>query len=150
MKTYQIITCTIFTLLSACSQTVQEKLAALPCEKVSTMHISNVLEGINLNDRGYFRIESPQGVRSKAYARIYFVAGDLYYKKTNAFMGRGVWIMNNLGNETSYYWAMPGPATEWTVYPDATQNKAGITIYDHGYLEALKCTRLTEELKRGS
>lgn len=134
-------------LLSACGPgaTPQEQLSDLPCEPVSAFHVSNVLEGVNLNDRGKIRMESPQGVRSTSFARIYFVAGDLYHKNTNAFLGRGVWIMNNLGDDSSYYWAMPGPATEWTVYPDATQNKAQISKYDHGYREALSCTRLTQE-----
>lgn len=136
-------------ILTACGPglTAQEKLASLPCKAVSAFHVGNVLEGVNKNDRGYLRMESPKGVRSKDFARIYFVAGDLYHKRTNAFLGRGVWVMNNLGEENSFYWAMPGPAVEWTVYPDASQNKAQLSKYDDGYLEAIKCTRLSQELK---
>ena len=125
----------------------EEQLAELPCRDGSEFHIGNILEGVNKHDRGYLRMESVQAVKSKDFVRIYFVAGDLYYDKTNAFLGRGVWVMNNLGEDSSYYWAMPGPATEWTVYPDATQTKAQLSKYDDGYLEAIKCTRLTQELK---
>ena len=117
-----------------------EQLAALPCQAVSAFHVSNILEGVNKNDRGYLRMESPMGVKSNSFAQIYFVAGDLYHKQTRAFMGRGVWVMNNVSEQTSYYWAMPGPATEWTVYPDATTLKARISKSDHGYLEALCLT----------
>ena len=139
----------LFTMvLTACDPgpTSDEQLSDLPCETVSDFHVSNILEGVNKPDRGYLRMESPQGVRSKDFERIYFVAGDLHHKQTNAYLGRGVWVMNNIGEQSSYYWAMPGPATEWTVYPDATQNKARISKSDHGYLEAIKCTRLTQEL----
>lgn len=131
---------------SLAGPTVEEQLADLPCRDESDFHVGNILEGVNKNDRGYLRMESPKGVRSKDFKRIYFVAGDLYYNKTNAFLGRGVWVMNNLEEVSSYYWAMPGPDTEWTLYPDATQTKAQLSTYDDGYLEALKCTRLVQEL----
>ena len=148
MKHFSAIILTI-SILTACDpgQTPQEQLAKLPCEPVSDFHVSNLLEGVNKPDRGYLRMVSPQGVRSDDFARIYFVAGDLYHKQTNEFLGRSVWVMNNLGEQSSYYWAMPGPATEWTVYPDDTQNKARISKSDHGYLEALQCTRLKQALK---
>ena len=139
----------VTSILTACGPgpKIAEQLSELPCMLVSNFHVGNILEGVNKNDRGYLRMESPQGVRSKDFERIYFVAGDLHHKQTNAYFGRGVWVTNNIGKQSSYYWAMPGPATEWTVYPEPTQNKARISKSDNGYLEALKCVRCPSSYK---
>lgn len=118
------------------------------CLTVDPVHVQNILDGMtNPADRGKFALDHVYAVRSKDRSKIYFVSGFLRYVPFNTNYDVGTWVLNNVGSEQSFYWAMPGVATEHTVYPNGSQNKAQISEYDHGYVQSHQCSRTSADGK---
>ena len=139
-------TATLITItLTACGKiSIEEQMK--DCRSVAPQHIENILTGMeNTVDIGKFKLSHVYAVRSNDRKKIYFVSGELIYIPTSTFHGTGTWVLNNIDSQGSFYWAMPGPAVDLTIYPDATQNKAKISIWDHGYTQSRDCTRLGAE-----
>lgn len=119
LKSWMLIPTLVFS--SACQElSYEEKIK--DCLKVDPVHVQNILDGMtNPADRGKYTLDHVYAVRSKDRSKIYFVSGFLRYVPVNTNYDVGTCLLNNVGDEQSFYWAMPGVATEHTVYPDPSE-----------------------------
>ena len=109
------------------------------CLWVHPRHQKNIALGFREEFKDRLSLTNIAAVVADDAIERYFVSAEIKNKSTGHLYGIGTWVLREIRNDSSFYFAMPDHATQVTIYPNAHEINSGVKRWNPGYQHSIRC-----------